>query len=184
MLMAPMLYQWLMVAFLFATGETPSVKEPVATAPVTASVFHPFYVSVTELAHNQAEKTLEISCKVFAEDLEAIIKKNYKAVVSLNEDKDKASLNRLIPDYFNRHLQIVVDGKPVVLSFLGFEKDKESAYCYFQVEGVSAARKINIQNSILHDFIDQQINIMHVSIGGKRQSSKLNFPEKAAAFNF
>ena len=43
---------------------------------------------------------------------------------------------------------------------------------------------MNINNSILHDFTPQQINIMHVIVNGKRQSIKLDFPQKEAQFSF
>ncbi len=52
--------------------------------------FHPFYVSVTEINHNAKEQTLEISCKMFAEDLEEILKKNYKTAIDLSAEKPQA----------------------------------------------------------------------------------------------
>lgn len=36
---------------------------------------HPFYVSVTEVAHNPKTKNLEISCKIFFNDLETALEK-------------------------------------------------------------------------------------------------------------
>ena len=119
---------------------------------------HPFYVSVTEISHNPAEKSLEISCKFFAEDLEQILEKDYKT-----------------------HLDI---SKPVGLKYVGYEKDKESAYAYFEVGNVASVKSIGAVNSLLHDFIDQQINIMHVTVGGKRQSTKLDYPDTKASFSF
>jgi hypothetical protein len=179
--MAAILYKWFFVSALF----------PFLTSNVTSQAafnvkktFHPFYVSVTEINHNAENHTLEISCKMFAEDLEEILRTNYKSPVSLGATKDKGRLDQLIPDYINKHLAITVDGKPVKLTYIGFEKDKESAYCYLQVDDVKAIKKINISNSILYDFNEGEINIVHVMVGGKRHSTKLNFPDKQAAFNF
>jgi len=37
---------------------------------------HPFYVSVTEISHNAKDKIIEISCKIFADDLEMTLTKS------------------------------------------------------------------------------------------------------------
>jgi len=39
-------------------------------------------------------------------------------------------------------------------------------------------------NNLLYDYTHDQINIMHVTVGGKRQSSKLNYPAQRASFDF
>jgi len=70
------------------------------------------------------------------------------------------------------------------LSYIGFEKEKESAYCYFQVENIFSLKKIDIKNSILQDFTTDQINIIHVTVNGKRQSTKLDYPNTNARFSF
>jgi hypothetical protein len=145
---------------------------------------HPFYISVTELNHNAKDRIIEISCKMFADDLEQILEKDYKTTLDIASPKEKGIFDKLIPDYINHHLSIVLEGRPVTLSYIGYEKDKESAYCYFQVNDVASVKKIDIQNSILHDFNDTQINIIHVVVNGRRQSTKLDFPNTQASFSF
>lgn len=180
--MASMLFKWFLLSFssfLFSapvhTSEAPAIKKVVP---------HPFYISVTEINHNAKDKTLEISCKMFADDMEQILEKNYKTQLDISSAKDKASFDRLLPDYMSRHLALTVDGKPVKFTYVGYEKDKESAYCYLQVDNIAALKKISITNSILHDFNDTQINIVHVTVNGKRQSTKLDYPDTQAAFSF
>ena len=145
---------------------------------------HPFYVAVTEINHNATEKTFEISCKFFADDFEQVLERTYKTQLDISAAKDKAVFDKYIPDYVNRHLSISVDGKPVSLHYVGFEKEKESAYAYFEITNVASVKNVTAVNSLLHDFIEQQINIMHVTIGGKRQSTKLDYPNAKAAFQF
>lgn len=145
---------------------------------------HPFYISVTEINLNTSDKTLEVSCKMFADDLEQIIEKNHHAQLDISADKDKSKFDSYIPPYVKSHLSILVDGKATNLSYIGFEKEKESAYCYFQAEHISSLKKIDINDSILHDFTSDQINIIHVTVNGKRQSTKLDYPDRNASFNF
>lgn len=151
-------------------------------APVYA--FHPFYISVTEMLLNSKTKSLEISCKMFAEDIEDALKQNYKTSVDLGNDKLQAQNNKLINDYILKHLSINIDSKAAVLKFVGFEKESESIYCYFEVVNVPAIRKLIVNDAILQDYKQEQINIIHVIIDGNRKSTKLDFPSNQASFSF
>lgn len=175
--MVALMYQWLLLSFFWLPGAS-------ANEAAIEKGFHPFYVSVVEMNYNAGEKNLEISCKIFADDFEAALKKNNKVAVDLTSEKTKAANDAFITAYIRQHLSIVADGKPLTLQYLGFEKEKEAAWCYFEVPVATAPKKFSVQNSILHDFTNDQINLIHVSVNGKRQSTKLNFPEKSAVFSF
>ena len=145
---------------------------------------HPFYVSVTEINHNAKDKTLEISCKMFSEDLEKVLEKDYKQKVDLSDEKLHDTNNNLIDDYLHKHLRVKVDGKEAVLKLIGFEKESEAVWGYLQADNIATAKKVEITNSILHDFTEDQINLVHVIVGGKRKSTKLDYPATAAVFEF
>lgn len=148
-----------------------------------SSVPHPFFISVTEI-NQTAAGSFEISCKFFADDFEQTLEAASNTRLDINSAKDKASFDKVMPDYINKHLQLTADGKPIKLSYVGYEVEKESAYCYFEVSGLPAVHQIDAVNSLLHDFKKEQINIMHVTIGGKRQSTKLDYPDTKASFKF
>lgn len=152
--------------------------------PAHAFTFHPFYISVTEMLLNSKTKSLEISCKMFAEDLEDVLKQNYKVPVDLGNDKMQATNNKLINDYISKHFSINIDSKTAALHFVGFEKENESVYCYCEVLNVPAIQKITVNNTILQDYKQEQINIMHVIVNGNRKSTKLDYPASRASFNF
>src|SRR5687768_15448096 len=82
---------------------------------------HPFYVSVTEMNHNAANASMEISCKLFTDDLENTLKNIYKTKLDLAQPKDQQQVEKLVFDYLQKHLQVKVNGKAAVLSFVGFE---------------------------------------------------------------
>ncbi len=173
--MAYLLYKWLFLSLLSFGVPEKSVPEKGA---------HPFYVSVLEVNHNREDKSLEISSKVFTEDLEEILRKNYKSSVDLANKSQEPANARLIQDYLSKHLSFLVDGKPVKMNYVGFEIDGESIYTYFELPGVPSLKKLDINNSILHDFKPEQINIMHITVNGSRKSYKLDFPKTQASFSF
>src|SRR3954468_22392466 len=93
--MAPSFSKWLLAGFL--------------------AVAHPFYVSVTEINHNQKQQNLEISCKTFLDDMEKTLEKQYKTPVELTKPKDPKKAQQMVSEYIKKHLLLKVDGKPVVM---------------------------------------------------------------------
>ena len=145
---------------------------------------HPFHVSVVELNHNAADKTFEISCKIFTDDFEKILGQNYKTKVDLINPPDKKAMDSLIKKYVTTHLSVKADGKPVQFTYLGFEHDREAVFSYIQVDNIASVKKIEVTNKLMHDLFNDQINIMHITVGGKRQSTKLDYPSTEATFSF
>jgi hypothetical protein len=136
------------------------------------------------MTYNAKTKSIEISCKMFAEDIEDVLKQNYKIKVDLSNDKQQAQNNNLMNDYIVKHFSINIDSKPANFKFVGFEKDKESVYCYLEVVNVPAIKKLSVTNSILYDFNKEQMNIIHVINNGNRESTKLDYPKNQASFSF
>jgi len=145
---------------------------------------HPIYVSVTEIDHNAKEKTLEVSCKIFTEDLEETLKKIYKTRVDLINVTDRAGMDKLISDYVQKHLRISVDGRQANLKYLGFELIEEGIYSYYEVSGVPSVKKIDIQNNLLYEFFSEQMGLMHVTVNGERKSTKLLNPDSRVTLAF
>ena len=146
---------------------------------------HPLYIAVTEIKHNAKDKILEVSCKVVTNDFETVLEKaTGGAKVDLSSARDKAASDKLIADYVGRHLRLKVDGKPVQLHFVGSENEEDGTWSYFQVNDVPAVKRIDVGNDLLYYGFNQQINIMHVTVGGQRQSVRLDYPDANASFQF
>lgn len=148
------------------------------------SRLHPFYVSVTEITQNASARSLEVSCKFFADDFEETLQNAYKVQLDVTAESERPTFDKLIPDYVTKRLRMMADGKPLKLTYVGYERDKEAVYCYFEVTDQPLVKNLAVMNTLLHDFKPEQINIMHVSIGGKRQSIKLDYPSDKAGFKF
>lgn len=173
--MVILLYKWLLMASWLIGGGPQK----------TADARHPLYISVTEMNYNATDKNLEISCKIFADDLEKTLANNYKVKVDLTTPADKNEANRLVKEYVKSHLLLKVDNKAVSLEFVGFEKESDAIWSYFEVKNITTApKKIDVVNSILYEAYDKEINLMHVTVGGERKSTRLNYPDKEASFQF
>ena len=148
------------------------------------TLVHPFYVSVTEIRHNAAQQELEVSCRIFADDLEAALRTANKTNVDIMHPANRKAVDGFINSYLQQHLHITVDGKPVVLKYLGYQIEEEAAWCFLEAKQVPSVKKVHITNDILYSQHESQINMMHVIVKEERKSTKLDNPEKEADFVF
>jgi hypothetical protein len=180
--MAASLFKWLSlpVLSLFFAVALPSAS----VGGTRLDPPHPLYISVTEINHNVKDRILEISCKVFTNDFESVLEKVARTRVDLAATKDKAASDKLIAGYVEKHLRLKVDGKEVALHFVGSENEADGTWSYFQVNDIAAVKRIDVGNDLLYDGFNQQINIMHVTVGGERKSTRLDYPDTNASFQF
>ncbi|WP_134091349.1 DUF6702 family protein [Olivibacter sp. XZL3] len=148
------------------------------------NLLHPFYVSVTSIEHNKEEKKLEISCRIFFDDLEDALAQKYQQRFSLIKPKDPSTVNRHLASYLLQNLAISINGTPSKLEYLGYEIEEDAAWCYVQAEVGSVIQNITINNKLLYQSHKQQSNILHVTINGIRKSTKLDYPKSKVSFSY
>jgi hypothetical protein len=176
--MVILLYKWLFFSLASFSGGH-------SCAPADSLARHPLFVSVTEMNYNAADKDLEISCKIFTDDFEKTLANVYHTKVDLSAPANKQANDKLVTEYIKTHLQLKLDNKAVTLTYVGFEKDNDAIWSYFEVDNANTApKKIDVTNSILYESYDKQMNLMHVTVAGSRKSTRLNYPEKEASFQF
>jgi hypothetical protein len=148
------------------------------------SVLHPLYVSVIEMNHNPKDRTVEISVRIFTDDFEATLKKYSKGKVDLLHPMEKTVMDKLVNNYISSRLKVKIDGNNVLLHYLGYEQQKESIWCYFEVENISSLKKVDINCNLLYDYQEKQMNIFHIKANGTEKSYKLDNPNTNAVFKF
>ncbi len=145
---------------------------------------HPLHVSTLEITHNSGENRLEVVCKIFTDDFEAALAKQYQVKTDLSAPSKHEAMDSLVMKYILGNLQIKSNSRITPLNYLGFEKEKEFVYVYLESEKEDALKKLDVQVSLLHNLFKDQINIVDVTVNGKRKSTKLDFPKKDAGFTF
>ena len=184
LLMAGLLFKWPLLTMLQISFCSVFLSTPAIDAMPFNITVHPFFVSVTEFNHNQKEKTIEISCKMFAEDFENTLKTHYKTNIDIAHPKDTKLVEKYVYEYLQKHLQLKINSKIIAFQFIGFEKEDEAVWVYLQINNVSVVKKMEVMNNILYESYNTQISIMHASVGGARKSTRLVYPDTQASFEF
>ena len=145
---------------------------------VAANVRHPIHVSTSNIEYNGKDNKLEVICTMFTDDFESALGKQYHAQTDLNKADMHAAMDALIKQYIAANLKISADNSPVRLNYLGFEINREGTDVYLESDKLATVKKVDADVSLLYNLFDDQINIVHIIVGGIRKSEKVDYPEK------
>jgi hypothetical protein len=151
---------------------------------LTASSLHPYYMSVTEFEYKPAEKEVQVSCKIFTDDLEGTLKKEYKRKVDILNTASKKENEQLLNSYLQQHLRLQLDGKPVALKMIGFEEEGEAIWIYLVTSNIAAFKSAVVFNDLLYSYREDQLNIIHFKNKAERKSHRFTFPDKQVTLNW
>lgn len=149
-------------------------------SPAPAKSFHPLHLSSTDLVYNTKGGTVEISCRLFTDDLENALSKQFGVAADLSAPAKHQAMDVLLKKYIALHFKLQANGKALPLQYLGFEKDREAVMIYVESAQVKGLKKLAVVNSLMYDLFDDQTNLMHVTYNGERKSAKLDYPETNA----
>ncbi|RTL55050.1 MAG: hypothetical protein EKK39_03065 [Sphingobacteriales bacterium] len=162
--MVALLYKWIWITYITA--------------------MHPFYVSVIDLHHNAKEKMVEVSIRIFTDDLEQVLKKHFNKNVDLTLPANKAEVDNMIQQYISQKMNVTINNARVHLKYIGYEIQKESVWSYFEIDNIPSIKKMDITSTLLYDYQPTQVNIFHVNCNGEDKSYKLDNPQNAVSFIF
>lgn len=153
------------------------------------SLLHPFHVSVSSIRYASAEKSLQITMKIFADDLEeALNQKPYRkegeSYVDVLNPENSEAISHKVEQYIRQHFEIMVNGNRVEPAFLGYEIEDMAMWCYLEVKDIKKLKNIRIRNSVLIETFDDQVNIVHVNNYDDIKSLKLSGNQPAGEIEF
>ncbi len=136
---------------------------------------HPVHLSVTEIAHSEKDKALQITTRIFIDDLELAIQKDLK-----NEELDimkpegqGKTTDKIVSDYLLKHIKVKVDGKPQSLTYLGHETEDLAIICYIEIPHIKKLKSVEMLNDVIMEIHSDQSNLVHVTYKEKVKSVRL-----------
>lgn len=148
------------------------------------SVAHKYYVGLTEVNIDSKKHTLDVSTKLFMDDLEAGLLKSYSKKVDLSTSVNNKEVQQLLVNYLDANFKINVGGKLYKLKFVGYEVENDAVWCYSEVVNFKGKGTVSIFNTLLYESFPEQSNLMNVNWDGVSKSVRLSNPEKLAEFVF
>ena len=149
----------------------------------TTIVDHPFHVSVTEIVHKSKSKTLQVSVRLFLDDLELALRHQSGNEMLDIVKTDSALLNQYIEQYVSSKLTLKTK-RPLKMNYLGFEYDRDVLWCYLEVSKVRTFDEIHISNSLLTEVYRSQENLVHVRKNDETKSLRFSSDKTEGSVNW
>ncbi|OHX68052.1 DUF6702 family protein [Flammeovirga pacifica] len=138
------------------------------------SFFHPIHLSVSEVNFNQETKSIEISSKVFIDDLEEGVQLIGGPELHLFTEKEVTNSEEWINKYFEENFKIKINDKEKAFLWVGKETDQnrdiQAVWVYLEITGVKKVKELTIENSLLYDVHADQRNMLHLKCNGTKKS--------------
>ena len=147
-------------------------------------IVHDFHTSLTEINYNPKTKSLEMTIRVFTDDLERALTETNNGKPVKVDPKDY-SIDPLIVKYLRKHVAFVSPDKDVVpYDFLGKEVELDATWLYVGMPAVANLKGYSIFNSILTELFDDQTNLLNLIYPDKKKSFIFDNKIKVATYPF
>jgi len=133
---------------------------------------HKFYVSVTNINYSEKDDALQITSRVFIDDLEKVLEMRYGLKADLATDNESELADEYLEKYLRQKFVVEINGENKPFDFIGRKYDNDIMIYYFEVKKIDlpSVTSIQIENEILTDLYDEQQNVVHFKIKGKKKS--------------
>ncbi|WP_339715665.1 DUF6702 family protein [uncultured Kriegella sp.] len=136
------------------------------------TIAHKFYISVTNVGYSETDDALQITTRIFIDDFEDLLQKRYGFKAKLDTDKELELTDEYIEKYLSTKFVVTINGEVKKFDFLGKEYEDDIMICYLEITNIDfpSIKTIALTNEILMDLFDDQKNLVHFKIKGKKTS--------------
>jgi hypothetical protein len=131
---------------------------------------HDFHVSVTQIHYNVQTQALEISVKIFADDLERSVQALGGGDLRLGDPREASDADAIIQGYLRNRLSVKIDDLAMPYSWVGKEVEIDALWCYLEIKNILHLTSLEITNRILTEIFEDQANVVHIEANGLKKS--------------
>ena len=140
------------------------------TCVLMTAAAHKFYVGIYQINFVPEKKMLQITTRIFLDDMNDALKQKHKREFRLGETAETAEDVATMKQYIADNMVIKVDGKQQQLQYMSKEIENNVLICYFRCTNIQKIKSFEIKNKILLDLVTEQQNIIQTNINGEKQS--------------
>ncbi|MDR7371810.1 DUF6702 family protein [Flavobacterium aquidurense] len=138
---------------------------------LSSFAFHKFYMGVFQVNYASEKKMIQITSRIFIDDLNSGLEKKYHKKTLVGTEKETPEDLELFKKYLAENFTIKINGQSKPITFLSKEIEAgDVLVCYSRIKDVDKFKTIEISNTILVDWNAEQQNITHISAYGTKKS--------------
>jgi hypothetical protein len=132
--------------------------------------FHKYYISVSNATFSKSAKSVQMISRFFIDDMEDVLNMRQEKAVVLGDSETIEDLYPLLKDYIARKLTVQINGAASIPSFLGAEYESDQIVLYIELPSESVPNEITIKFNAFLEMFEDQKNLIHMKINGKRRT--------------
>lgn len=132
---------------------------------------HPVHLSVTNIEYDSKNKEFDISIRLFVDDFETILNKNYNAVLNIGKKNENPKTKTYINDYIKKNLQININDENITKDKLNLKKREIKDLTIWLTYKIPYKKDFNnctITNTLMYDLYPDQKNMLIFTINNKQ----------------
>ena len=141
---------------------------------LTSMTAHRFYVAIYQIDFVPQKKRLEITTRIFMDDLNDAVTKAYKKTTNIGTAKETQEDIALLKKYLTENFKLTINGKPKTFTYLSREVESNVVICYLSIKEIAKVSSIQVENSILIEVHNEQQNIVQFNNNGKKKNLLLS----------
>ena len=131
---------------------------------------HKFYVALFQVNYVSEKKMIQITARIFVDDLNNALEKKHNRKVNLGSEMETADDVLLLKKYLNEKFIVKVDGQTKVINFVSKEMEGDVLICYLSIKEIKKIKELDIYNAVLTQNNAEQQNIMHFNVLGVKNT--------------
>jgi hypothetical protein len=137
---------------------------------LSAFTLHKFYVGVFQIDYFKEKKAVQITARLFIDDLEKALYKKHNKHIYITTKDEIAEANTLIANYLSEKLKIKINNKSQSLQFLTKEQEDNIVICYLKIPFKDNIKYLEITNTVLSDIFKEQQNLVHLNLNSNKKT--------------
>ena len=156
----------------------------VLTFSLTSFNVHKFYLSITQVNYIEKQNSIQITSRIFVDDLQKEINTISNTNIELSSDREPKNVAEIYKKYLNNHLQFQINKNKISYNYIGSEYEKDLVIFYLEIENIENIKELEINNLLLNNSFKTQENIVKTNIYNSDKSFILTTRNTKALVNF
>jgi hypothetical protein len=142
----------------------------VALLSCFAFTTHKFYTAIYQINFVPNKKMVQITTRIFADDLNAALEHKFRKKTSLGTKAETTEDVELLKKYLAEKFTIKIDGKLKTMNFHSKELEDNILICYLSCKDISKITSLEVENTIITEIHGEQQNIIQANFNNKKGS--------------
>lgn len=161
------------------------IKALIATILSLSVHYHSFHLSFCEMKYVPKQKTVQVTMRIFVDDLEETIQSQYPdTFIDILKPEDPIQMDSIVSSYVIDKLSVSINNNECQLIPIGTRIDEDTMMIYFEITNIKKIKTVYIKNSTLLERFDNQINVVNFKNDKAKKSLQLNSGNQTGIIDF